>query len=418
MEEKTYLTVTALNKYIERKFKLDPYLGEVYIKGEISNFKPHGNNIYFSIKDENSVIRANWFGARSKDFKDGDTVLIKTKVDFYLKRGEVNLVVLDMKKDRIGELYQKFLELKEKLEKEGLFSPQYKKRIPSFSQNIAVVTAKTGAAVQDITRTIQRRFPIAKINIYSTLVQGENSVQDIVKNIKLADDGIYDVIILGRGGGSIEDLWSFNTEEVIRAIFNCKTPIVTGIGHETDTTLADFVSDRRASTPTAAAELVTPNIEDIKNRISFNYDKLTNTINYILQTYKTRVLNSENNPYYKNYSKVFLEYNNRVELLEKELNKSLQIFVKDKQHVLKASTEKFLNIDLLGKFKENFTNEINKLEANSPLNIMKKGYSVAFLGDKKITTVKEINTGDEISVQLVDGSLECKVNNISDKGVK
>ena len=418
MEEKTYLTVTALNKYIERKFKLDPYLGEVYIKGEISNFKPHGNNIYFSIKDENSVIRANWFGARSKDFKDGDTVLIKTKVDFYLKRGEVNLVVLDMKKDRIGELYQKFLELKEKLEKEGLFSPQYKKRIPSFSQNIAVVTAKTGAAVQDITRTIQRRFPIAKINIYSTLVQGENSVQDIVKNIKLADDGNNDVIILGRGGGSIEDLWSFNTEEVIRAIFNCKTPIVTGIGHETDTTLADFVSDRRASTPTAAAELVTPNIEDIKNRISFNYDKLTNTINYILQTYKTRVLNSENNPYYKNYSKVFLDYNNKVEILEKELNKSLQLLLKDKQNILKSSSEKFLNIDLLGRFRENFTTEINKLEANSPLNIMKKGYSVAFLNDKKITSVKEVSTGDDISIQLVDGSFDCKVNNISDKGVK
>ena len=418
MEEKTYLTVTALNKYIERKFKLDPYLGEVYIKGEISNFKPHGNNIYFSIKDENSVIRANWFGARSKDFKDGDTVLIKTKVDFYLKRGEVNLVVLDMKKDRIGELYQKFLELKEKLEKEGLFSPQYKKRIPSFSQSIAVITAKTGAAVQDITRTIQRRFPIAKIKVYSTLVQGDNSVQDIVRNIKLADEENNDVIILGRGGGSIEDLWSFNTEEVIRAIFNCKTPIVTGIGHETDTTLADFVSDRRASTPTAAAELVTPNIDDIKNRISFNYDKLTNTINYILQTYKTRVLNSENNPYYKNYSKVFLEYNNKVELLEKELNKSLQVLVKDKQNLLKTSTDKFLNINLLGKFKENFTNEINKLEANSPLNMMKKGYSVAFLGDKKITTVKGINNGDEISVQLVDGSLNCKVNNISDKGVK
>ena len=419
MEERTYLTVTALNKYIERKFLLDPYLGEIYIKGEISNFKIHNNNnIYFSIKDENTRINAVWFGAKSKDFKDGDTVLIKSKINYYFPRGEHNLLVTDMKKDRIGELYQKFLELKEKLEKEGLFLPQYKKQIPSFSQNIAVVTAKTGAAVQDITRTIQRRFPIAKINVYSTLVQGENSVQDIVKNIKLADDGTNDVIILGRGGGSIEDLWSFNTEEVIRAIFNCTTPIVTGIGHETDTTLADFVSDRRAPTPTAAAELVTPNIEDIKNRISFNYDKLTNTINYIIQTYKTRGLNSENNPYYKNYSKVFIDYNNRVELLEKELNKSLQIFVKDKQHELKVSTEKFLNIDLLGKFKENFTNEINKLEANSPLNIMKKGYSVAFLGDKKITTVKEINTGDEILVQLVDGSLACKVNNISDKGVK
>ena len=323
-----------------------------------------------------------------------------------------------MKKDRIGELYQKFLELKEKLEKEGLFLPQYKKQIPSFSQNIAIVTAKTGAAVQDITRTIQRRFPIAKINIYSTLVQGENSVQDIVKNIKLADDGSNDVIILGRGGGSIEDLWSFNTEEVIRAIFNCRTPIVTGIGHETDTTLADFVSDRRASTPTAAAELVTPNIEDIKNRISFNYNKLTNTINYILQNYKNRISNSENNPYYKNYSKIFTEYRRAVELLEKELSKSLQILVKDKKNDLLISKDKFIEFDLLARFKENFTNEVNRLEANSPLNIMKKGYSVAFLNDKKITSVKNVQIGDDISVKLADGSLECKVNNISDKGVK
>ena len=390
MEERTYLTVTALNKYIERKFLLDPYLGEIYIKGEISNFKIHNNNnIYFSIKDENTRINAVWFGAKTKDFKDGDTVLIKSKINYYFPRGEHNLLVTDMKKDRIGELYQKFLELKEKLEKEGLFLPQYKKQIPSFSQNIAIVTAKTGAAVQDITRTIQRRFPIAKINIYSTLVQGENSVQDIVKNIKLADDGSNDVIILGRGGGSIEDLWSFNTEEVIRAIFNCRTPIVTGIGHETDTTLADFVSDRRASTPTAAAELVTPNIEDIKNRISFNYDKLTNTINYILQNYKNRISNSENNPYYKNYSKIFTEYRRAVELLEKELSKSLQILVKDKKNDLLISKDKFIEFDLLARFKENFTNEVNRLEANSPLNIMKKGYSVAFLNDKKITIVQK-----------------------------
>ena len=397
MEERTYLTVTALNKYIERKFLLDPYLGEIYIKGEISNFKIHNNNnIYFSIKDENTRINAVWFGAKSKDFKDGDTVLIKSKINYYFPRGEHNLLVTDMKKDRIGELYQKFLELKEKLEKEGLFLPQYKKQIPSFSQNIAVVTAKTGAAVQDITRTIQRRFPIAKINVYSTLVQGENSVQDIVKNIKLADDGSNDVIILGRGGGSIEDLWSFNTEEVIRAIFNCKTPIVTGIGHETDTTLADFVSDRRASTPTAAAELVTPNIEDIKNRIS----------------------NSENNPYYKNYSKIFAEYRRAVELLEKELSKSLQILVKDKRNDLLISKDKFIEFDLLARFKEEFTNGVNRLEANSPLNIMKKGYSVAFLNDEKITSIENVQIGDDISVKLADGSLECKVNNISDKGVK
>ena len=419
MEEQTYLTVTALNKYIERKFLLDPYLGEIYIKGEISNFKIHNNNnIYFSIKDENTRINAVWFGAKTKNFEDGDTVLIKSKINYYFPRGEHNLLVIDMKKDRIGELYQKFLELKEKLEKEGLFLPQYKKQIPSFCQNIAVVTAKTGAAVQDITRTIQRRFPIAKIKIYSTLVQGDNSVQDIVKNIKLADDDSNDVIILGRGGGSIEDLWSFNTEEVIRAIFNCKTPIVTGIGHETDTTLADFVSDKRASTPTAAAELVTPNIEDIKNRIKFNFDKLNNTINYIIQSYRNRINTSENNPYLKNYSRIYTDYKKNIELIETNLNKYLQLLIRDKKQELSNSTDKFIGYDLLARFKENFTNEINRLEANSPLNIMKKGYSVTFLDDKKITTIKNVNVGDELTVQLIDGSLECKVNNILDKGVK
>lgn len=419
MEEQTYLTVTALNKYIEKKFLLDPYLGEIYIKGEISNFKLHNNNnIYFSIKDENTRINAVWFGAKTKNFEDGDTVLIKSKINYYFPRGEHNLLVIDMKKDRIGELYQKFLELKEKLEKEGLFLPQYKKQIPSFCQNIAVVTAKTGAAVQDITRTIQRRFPIAKIKIYSTLVQGDNSVQDIVKNIKLADDESNDVIILGRGGGSIEDLWSFNTEEVIRAIFNCKTPIVTGIGHETDTTLADFVSDKRASTPTAAAELVTPNIEDIKNRIKFNFDKLNNTINYIIQSYRNRINTSENNPYLKNYSRIYTDYKKNIELIETNLNKYLQLLIRDKKQELSNSTDKFIGYDLLARFKENFTNEINRLEANSPLNIMKRGYSVTFLDDKKITTIKNVNVGDELTVQLIDGSLECKVNNILDKGVK
>ena len=324
MEERAYLTVTALNKYIEKKFILDPYLGEIYIKGEISNLKLHNNNnIYFSIKDENTRINAVWFGAKNREFKDGDTVLIKSKINFYFPRGEHNLLVIDMKKDRIGELYQKFLELKEKLEKEGLFSSEFKKDIPKFSQKIALITAKTGAAIQDMTKTIQRRFPIAKINVYSTLVQGENSVEDIVKNIILADSEDNDVIILGRGGGSIEDLWSFNTEEVVRAIFNCKTPIVTGIGHETDTTLSDFVSDVRASTPTAAAELVTPNIIDIKNRLSFNSDKLNRRMSYILEEYRTRIANSNSNPYFRNYTNIYNIYKEKVCLLEKELSKGL-----------------------------------------------------------------------------------------------
>lgn len=403
MEEKAYLTVTALNKYIEKKFILDPYLSEIYIKGEISNFKLHNNNnIYFSIKDENTRINAVWFGAKNREFKDGDTVLIKSKINFYFPRGEHNLIVIDMKKDRIGELYQKFLELKEKLEKEGLFSSEFKKDIPKFSQKIALITAKTGAAIQDMTRTIQRRFPIAKINVYSTLVQGENSVEDIVKNIILADSEDNDVIILGRGGGSIEDLWSFNTEEVVRAIFNCKTPIVTGIGHETDTTLSDFVSDVRASTPTAAAELVTPNIIDIKNILSFNSDKLNRRMSYILEEYRTRIANSNSNPYFRNYTNIYNIYKEKVCLLEKELSKGLNNLLKDKKSELTISKEIFQKIDVIGPYKEYFIKKVDSLEANSPINILKKGYSITYLNDNKITSVKSVNKNDNISVRLSD----------------
>ena len=419
MEEKAYLTVTALNKYIEKKFILDPYLGEIYIKGEISNFKLHNNNnIYFSIKDENTRINAVWFGAKNREFKDGDTVLIKSKINFYFPRGEHNLIVIDMKKDRIGELYQKFLELKEKLEKEGLFSSEFKKDIPKFSQKIALITAKTGAAIQDMTRTIQRRFPIAKINVYSTLVQGENSVEDIVKNIILADSEDNDVIILGRGGGSIEDLWSFNTEEVVRAIFNCKTPIVTGIGHETDTTLSDFVSDVRASTPTAAAELVTPNIIDIKNILSFNSDKLNRRMSYILEEYRTRIANSNSNPYFRNYTNIYNIYKEKVCLLEKELSKGLNNLLKDKKSELTISKEIFQKIDVIGPYKEYFIKKVDSLEANSPINILKKGYSITYLNDNKITSVKSVNKNDNISVRLSDGLLECNVIDTIEEGVE
>ena len=385
MEERTYLTVTALNKYIEKKFLLDPYLSEIYIKGEISNLKLHNNNnMYFSIKDENTRINAVWFGAKNIEFKDGDTVLIKSKVNFYYPRGEYNLLVMDIRKDRIGELYQKFLELKEKLEKEGLFAPQYKKSIPKFSQNIGVITAQTGAAIQDITRTIQRRFPIANINVYSTLVQGEASVQDIVKNIKLADKDNNDVIILGRGGGTIEDLWSFNTEKVIRAIFNCKTPIVTGIGHE----------------------------------LNFNKDKLYNRINFIIQGYKNRVQNSIENPYFKNYDNIYVEYRKKILLFERDLSRVIESNLRDKKLNLSYTCEKIKNIDVLVKHKEKFSRKVERLEANSPLNILKKGYSITFSDNKKIVSIHEVNRKDNLSIRLIDGIVECEVTDIIEEGVK
>jgi len=437
VEEKTYLTVTALNKYIERKFKLDPYLGEVYIKGEISNFKPHGNNIYFSIKDENSVIRANWFGARSKDFKDGDTVLIKTKVDFYLKRGEVNLVVLDMKKDRIGELYQKFLELKEKLEKEGLFSPQYKKRIPSFSQSIAVITAKTGAAVQDITRTIQRRFPIAKIKVYSTLVQGDNSVQDIVRNIKLADEENNDVIILGRGGGSIEDLWAFNEEPVVRRVAELSIPVISSVGHETDTTLIDFVSDMRAATPTAAAEIATPVLMEIHQQLRNLQTRLEQALTRQLQIKRERMQALANASIFQNPERIYQVYQQRVDQLEMRLQQMMQQSVQQKrqqllknQHRLelgspsrRVQTEKqtlqYLakrleqaQIQLMKDKKQQFQRAIQQLDLLSPLKIMNRGYGILQQEETIIKSVDQLEVEQELTIQLVDGTVRSKVTSV------
>ena len=416
MENKNYLTVTALNKYIAKKFEVDPYLVEIYIKGEISNFKIHNNNnLYFSIKDENTRINAVQFGSSKIDFKDGDTVLIKAKINYYFPRGEHNLLVLDMKKDTIGELYQKFLELQKKLQDEGLFLPQYKKQLPKLSNNIAVVTAATGAAVQDIKRTIQRRYPIANITIYSTLVQGQGSVEDIVNKLWQADNDDNDVIILARGGGSIEDLWSFNSEEVVRAIFSCTTPVVTGVGHETDTTLADFVADRRASTPTAAAELVTPNIEDIKNNLRIINKKINDLLALKIQNSRLAVEKNVNSYYIKNYSAIYENYRKYLEQLENNMKTILENELNIKKINFSNKKQVFLSLDILARFKNIFSSKIGELEANSPMNILNKGYAIAFKDNEKISSVTAVEISDKIDVKVQDGVLNCQVLNISKK---
>lgn len=260
-----YLSVSTLTKYIKYKFDQDPHLQSILLKGELSNFKKHSSgHLYFNVKDKNSVISAMMFkGNASKltfDPKEGDEVLLEARVSVYERRGNYQIYVNKMEIDGIGNLYQKLEQLKEKLNKQGIFNQNHKKAIPRFPKKIAILTADTGAAIRDIHTTIDSRYPLVEKISISTLVQGINAKNDIIEKIKYADTLGVDTIILGRGGGSIEDLWNFNEEEVVRAIYECHTPIISAVGHETDFTLSDFVADMRAATPTQAAVIATPEI--------------------------------------------------------------------------------------------------------------------------------------------------------------
>ena len=268
-----YLTVTALTKYIKYKLESDVNLRKVYLKGEISNFKAHSTgHYYFSIKDENSIIRSIMFNSNAKKLNflpsEGMKVLVTGTISVYPATGSYQIYVEDLIEDGIGNLYVAFEKLKEKLSKEGLFDPKYKKKIPKIPSKVGIVTAKTGAAVKDIISTIRRRFPLCETYLFPCLVQGENASKDIKEKVLQADQYNLDVLIVGRGGGSFEDLNCFNDEELARTIFTCKTPIISAVGHEIDFTIADFVADMRAPTPTGAAEMAVPNQYDIMTNIN------------------------------------------------------------------------------------------------------------------------------------------------------
>lgn len=270
MEKNNYITVTQLNKYLKYKIDNDPNLGIVFLKGEISNFKNHSRgHFYFTLKDETSRINAIMFKTYASLVKfqlyDGMKVLVTGRVSVYEASGSYQIYVEEIMEDGVGSLYLAFEQLKEKLQKEGLFLESHKKKIPKIPRRIGIVTAPTGAAIKDILSTIKRRWPLCETILFPALVQGDLASQDIVKKIKMADTYDLDVLIVGRGGGSLEDLWPFNEEIVARAIYEAKVPIISAVGHEIDFTIADFVADKRAPTPTGAAEMAVPNLPDVKN---------------------------------------------------------------------------------------------------------------------------------------------------------
>lgn len=414
-EKKVYLTVSSLNKYLQRKYVNDPYLKEIYLKGEVSNFKLHSSGIlYFTIKDGNSKIDAIKFDYDKNDFKDGDSVLVKGEINFYFPKGEHTFIVYEIKKDNIGELYKKFIKLKNKLENEGLFSSENKKKLKKINNNIGIISSSTGAALQDIKRTIYRRFPMANIKLYSCLVQGNNSSIDIVKKIKEASNDKNDVIIIARGGGSIEDLWSFNEEIVVKEIFNCKIPVVTGIGHENDITLSDYVADIRASTPTAAAEIVTPiTLEELKRIIDYKYEQMTSNIIKFLSNKKKCVNNLLNIYKIKKLDNILFNYDVKLNNRKDKLNLVMDTLTYSRKTLVENNKFLLVNKNILSN-KKNKLLILNKvLETNYPINILKKGYVIAEnIKNEKIISVDNVFIDDNIKLYLSDGEIQVNVKKI------
>lgn len=417
MQNRPALTVSALTKYIKVKLENDQHLKTIYLKGEISNFTHHrSGHLYFTLKDDNAQIRAMMFQgyANSLTFKpkDGDDVIIRGSISLYEPRGDYSIVVNQMELAGIGELYKELERLKKMYEELGYFDQSSKKPIPKFPQKIGVITSSTGAVIQDIRNTVNRRYPLTKILLYPSKVQGEGAALDIASKIKRANDlAEVDVLIVGRGGGSIEDLWAFNEAIVVEAIYSSKIPIIAAIGHETDFTISDFVADLRSPTPTAAAEQATPNIDDLVDDLEYTIKKINTLFKDIIENKKIKILNLDQRIYLlspqnklKSYTDKVKNYNVSInQLYRLVLNKYNQKF--DRLYSsLKPNYEKvYLNK------RQNFFILTEKLSGLNPLTYLSKGFALTKIGEKITTSINDVDIGDELSVTYQDGTVLTKV---------
>lgn len=435
-----YVTVSALTKYIKYKFDKDPHLGRVYLTGEISNFRLRPTHQYFSLKDENAIISATMFQSAFKKIQfrpeEGMKVLVIGKVSVFEKSGQYQINIEHMEPDGVGALYLAYEQLKKKLEAEGLFSLP-KKPIPQFPKKIAILTSESGAVIQDIQTTVARRFPIVQLVLYPTVVQGVHAVNSILKNLDLVEQEDYDVVIIGRGGGSIEDLWAFNEEPVVRRVAELSIPVISSVGHETDTTLIDFVSDMRAATPTAAAEIATPVLMEIHQQLRNLQTRLEQALTRQLQIKRERMQALANASIFQNPERIYQVYQQRVDQLEMRLQQMMQQIVQQKrqqllknQHRLelgspsrRVQTEKqalqYLakrleqaQIQLMKDKKQQFQRAIQQLDLLSPLKIMNRGYGILQQEETIIKSVDQLEVEQELTIQLVDGTVRSKVTSV------
>lgn len=417
MHNDKYLTITALTKYLKYKFDSDDNLRQIFLKGEISNLKFHTTgHLYFSLKDETSKINAIMFStsARRLVFKptDGMNVLVTGRISVYEATGNYQIYVDDMVEDGVGNLYVAFEQLKERLSKEGLFDEIHKKKLPKIPSKIGIITASTGAAIRDILSTIKRRFPLCETYLYPALVQGKDAAPDIVNKIKRADAAGLDLIILGRGGGSIEDLWAFNEEIVARAIFAAETPIISAVGHEVDFTIADFVADLRAPTPTGAAEMAVPNITDVISSINHLSIRCNEALFSKINILKMALDNIKSNYILNN---PVIMYENKKQVIDNILEKiKTLVFYKISNYSMKLDHIKNNYIlmhpqELYSKKILNLEKTITKLELLNPLTILKRGYTLTYQNDKMIKSIKDINKNSDLKIKLIDGNVKVKV---------
>ena len=418
-----YLTVTALTRYLKFKFEQDPNLIQVFIKGEISNFKAHtSGHFYFSIKDDNSKINAIMFKGNTSKLnfvpKEGMKVLVTGSIRIYESAGSYQIYVSDMIEDGVGNLYIAFEKLKKQLQTEGLFDSKYKKELPKIPNKVGIVTASTGAAIKDIISTIRRRFPLCETYLFPCLVQGENAPVDIVKKIKQADNYNMDVLIVGRGGGSFEDLNCFNDEEVARTIFNCKTPVISAVGHEIDFTIADYVADFRAPTPTGAAEVAVPNMIDLKHSINQYKIRLNESINKKVNYLKLYLDSVKNSFVIKNPNIMFENKKQTLDLISEKINR----LIKEKIDNNKIKLEQFKNNYILNNPENLYKNQrieldniVEKLKLLNPLNTLERGYTLTYVDDKVISSIRDIKEKQEIKTRLCDGYIISKVEKVGEK---
>lgn len=418
-----YVTISDLNRYIKAKFDMDTHLNHVYLKGEISNFKHHTRgHFYFTLKDENSRIAAVMFASSAKSVafepEDGMKVLVSGRIALYEATGSYQIYVETMELDGIGNLYLEFERLKKELAKEGLFDREHKRAIPKFPKKIGIITAPTGAAIRDILSTIKRRYPICETILFPALVQGTGAKESVVKQLNKAQEYDLDVIICGRGGGSIEDLWAFNEEIVARAIYNSKIPVISAVGHEIDFTIADYVADLRAPTPTGAAEMAVPNLVDLKSLIDQYKIRGNEAVTNIIKKNRIKLESLQNSFVLKNPLSLY-------EIKEQKLDSYIDYlnqYMTNKLNHAKLMYEKVINNKILispqsmfDKKRHQYELLLKTVEVLNPMKLLSSGYSIVKSNGNVIKNSHDVNLEDVVDIELSEGKLKCSVIGKEDK---
>ena len=388
-------SVSQVNSYIKNMFTQDFMLSRIYVRGEVSNCKYHtSGHLYFSLKDASGTIACVMFAGQRRGLafrmKDGDKVIVGGSVNVYERDGKYQLYAKQISLEGAGLLYERFLALKQELEEMGMFAPEYKQPIPFYVKRLGVVTAPTGAVIQDIRNVAYRRNPYVQIVLYPALVQGEGAVQSIVRGIETLERLHLDVLIVGRGGGSIEDLWAFNEEAVARAIFNCETPVISAVGHETDTTIADYVADLRAPTPSAAAELAVTDVRAILERMGQYRRRMNYSMQTQVQQARARLQSFQARWNYLNPVQKLEKQKERMAEAERRLQETMEAVLRGKRHILELY--------------------IRQMQGLSPLDKLNQGFSYVENHDRRpVTQIAQVREGELLNIQVTDGTIEAEV---------